>query len=142
MLSEARLLRLVIHADYGPYNLLFRKSEPAVILDFEMARLDWRITEIIRAWYRFSYNKLGYRLNKMKWLLDGYQTHGLLSESEWQFMPVVWKFLHFRQCIMNWYNYCETQAETSLALAQKNLELADWMIANRDNLRAKLNTTT
>jgi Ser/Thr protein kinase RdoA (MazF antagonist) len=135
MLKEAPLPRLIIHADYGPYNLLFRRNGPAVVLDFEMARLDWRITDFIRACYRFCYNKLGYRLTKMKWFLEGYQSHELLTENEWHYMPLVWKFLHIRQCILNWHYYCETLAESSLVTAHHNLKLAEWMVANRDNLR-------
>ncbi len=138
VLKEAALPRLIIHADYGPYNLLFRKNGPPVILDFEMARLDWRVTELIDAWYRFGYDKLGFRFNKMKWLLDAYQTHFPITEQEWQYIPTVWKYLNIWRGIVNWHLYCETGAASYLTKACWNLKMVDWMIANQDNFIARL----
>jgi Ser/Thr protein kinase RdoA (MazF antagonist) len=134
VLTEVDLPRLLIHADYGPYNLLFRKNAPPIILDFEMARLDWRVTELIKAWYRFCYDKFGFRINKMKYLLEAYQTRFPLTEGELEFIPAVWEYVNIRQCILNWYNYCKTRADVSLARAQKNLKLIEWLTVNRRNL--------
>lgn len=138
VLKGAALPRLIIHADYGPYNLLFRQNAPAIILDFEMARLDWRVTELIDAWYRFGYDKLGFRLNKMKWLLDAYESRSPLTEQEWHYIPTVWKYLNIWRAVVYWHLYCETGAESYLPKACWNLKLADWMVANEADFAARL----
>ncbi len=130
-LKQADLPRVIIHADYGPYNLLFRKNGSAVILDFEMARLDWRVTDLVQAWRRFSHDRLGFRFNKMKYLLDGYQKHLKLTPDEVQFLPAVWKFFYIRQSILYWHYYCETQVVSWLISARRDAERANWITDNQ-----------
>ena len=142
LLEEAALPRWIIHGDYGPYNLLFRRNAPVIILDFEIARLDWRLTELIDAIWRFCYDRwLGFRLHKIKWLLDAYQVRLPLAQDELQFMPAVWKYLHIRRCIMHWDHYCHTQANFRLTKAQQHLDFIDWMTANQDHLVTTLSST-
>jgi Ser/Thr protein kinase RdoA (MazF antagonist) len=137
MLKEAGLPRLIAHGDYGPYNLLFRKNAPVVILDFEIAHLDWRVFDLVDAWWRFCNNRfLGLSINKMICLLDAYQSRLPLTEDELRLMPEVWKYLHVRRCIKSWYKYCQTQADFRLARARQHLKLVDWMIVNQDDLMA------
>ena len=133
-LKDAPLPRLIIHADYGPYNLLFRDNGPPIVLDFEMARLDWRVTELIDVWYRFCYDKLGFKINKMKYLLEAYQIHFPLTKDELYYIPDVWKFWNIWRCILNWHNYCETQSDVALAKAQQNLDFVNWMTVHQSNL--------
>lgn len=132
ILKNATLPRLIIHGDYGPYNLLFRRNAPAIVLDFEMARLDWRLTELIGAWHRFGYSQLGRRLTRMKWLLDAYQTYFPLTKEETQLMPQVWEFLDLRQCVQNWHSYCQTGNAARLAKARYNLQTAVWIKMNQN----------
>jgi len=140
ILGAAELPRLIIHADYGPFNLLFRKNEPAVILDFEIARLDWRIADLVLAWYRFGHDKLGFRFNKMKWFLEGYQTRWPLTKVELELLPAVWKYLYLWQGIAQWDHYCDTRQEIHLAKAHRALEMVAWMAANQATFRQNLNS--
>jgi Ser/Thr protein kinase RdoA (MazF antagonist) len=134
VLTEAALPRLVIHGDYGPANLLFRHNAPVVVIDFEIARLDWRLTELVDALWRFGEDRfLGFRIDKMKVFLDAYQTHLPLASQELRFLPAVWKYLHIRRFIVNWHRYCSTLADRSLARAQMHLKLIDWMTAHQQN---------
>jgi Ser/Thr protein kinase RdoA (MazF antagonist) len=133
-LKGAALPRQLIHADYGPYNLLFRKNASAIIIDFEIARLDWRVTEIIQAWHKFCYNIFGFRLHKMKWFLDAYQLYLPLTQDELYFIPVVWQYLDIRWAIMNWSRYCQSEADSLLVSARKILDQADWITNNGDKL--------
>ena len=41
-LNKADLPKQIIHGDYGPYNLLINAEKIIAVLDFEVARLDWR----------------------------------------------------------------------------------------------------
>jgi homoserine kinase type II len=135
VLTEGALPRLVIHGDYGPYNLLFRQNAPVIVIDFEIARLDWRLTELADALWRFGEDRfLGFGIDKMKVFLDAYRTHLPLASEELRFLPAVWKYLHIRRFIVNWYGYCDTLADSSLAKAQLHLKLIDWMTTNQHNL--------
>jgi Ser/Thr protein kinase RdoA (MazF antagonist) len=139
LLKEAALPRGIIHGDYGPYNLLFRKNAPVTVLDFEIARLDWRVTDLADSLWRFGEERWArLSINKMKWLAEGYQACRPLVQSERQWLPVVWIYLHLRRCILHWQHYCHTQAKFRLATALQHLKLADWMAANQDRLMAAL----
>jgi Ser/Thr protein kinase RdoA (MazF antagonist) len=130
-LQEAALPRLVIHADYGPYNLLFRQNAPAVIIDFEIARLDWRITDFIHAWYRFCYGWSGFKISRMDRFLTAYQALFPLTEIELELIPAVWKFLNIRKVIVNWFNFCETGDCAWLTRTEKYIRLVDWITNNQ-----------
>lgn len=140
MLNEATLPRLITHGDYGPYNLLFRENAEVIILDFEISHLDWRTAELAKALWRFCYDGLpSFRIKRMKHFLNAYQEGGqLVSLSELQLIPAVWKFLHIRRWICIWNHYCKTQVKASLAKARRHLELVDWMTTNQDKIVAVL----
>jgi aminoglycoside phosphotransferase (APT) family kinase protein len=59
ILLDADLPKKTIHSDYGPYNLLFRRDKLVAFLDFEIAHLDWRITDLVYAPPRFAKNRVG-----------------------------------------------------------------------------------
>ncbi len=142
MLKEAELPRLIVHGDYGPYNLFFRRNAPVVVLDFEIARLDWRATELVDALQRFSYNRWGFRLDKMKCFLDAYRSQFSIASDELRLLPAVWKFLNVRRCIVHWHYFCDTHSPERLAQAQWNLELINWITANQDAFLACLDART
>jgi Ser/Thr protein kinase RdoA (MazF antagonist) len=131
-LKDAALPRLIIHGDYGPYNLLFRRGAPVTILDFEIARLDWRATELVDALWRFTYSRLGFSLAKMKWFLDAYRARFAVDADELRLLPAVWEFLNVRRCIVRWHHYCDTHEPQRLAQARWNLELIHWIQANKE----------
>lgn len=137
-LKPAGLPRLIIHGDYGSYNLLHKQNAPAVVLDFELARLDWRVTDLAKAIPNFAYHRrLGFNFSKMNCFLDAYQARYPISDGELQFMPVVWRFLHIRRLIVCWYNYCNTRANRWVAAIQKHLNWVDWIANNRGKLLAE-----
>ena len=135
MILKATLPRQIIHKDYGPSNLLFLKDGPPIVLDFEIARLDWRIVDIISGWKGFCMKRSGYDLKKMKYFLESYQTRISLGEKELKLIPDVWKLLLIRGSIHYWHNYCETHKQHSLAQACKKIEDLDWVTANQEHLR-------
>lgn len=137
-LEQAALPRLVIHGDYGPYNLLFTRDGSFSVLDFEIARLDWRATELVDALWRFSHGRLGFNLDKMKCFLDVYRAHSSVTTHELRLMPEVWLFLNVGRCIVRWHHYCNTQDRHWLVRARWFMELIDWMRENRDAFLARL----
>ena len=130
-LLKSNLFRLVIHGDYGPYNLLFRKNAPLVVLDFEMARLDWRLEDIIHAWHRFCFNRFGYNLKKMRLFFNAYQIHMPLCPKEIKIIPEVWKHINIRRIIRNLYNYCNNGKKSSIKAAINALESIEWIEKNQ-----------
>ncbi|RLA99843.1 MAG: hypothetical protein DRG83_12430 [Deltaproteobacteria bacterium] len=49
------LSKLVIHGDYAPWNVLFRFGSPPFVLDFNAARLDLKIFDVILATFFFAW---------------------------------------------------------------------------------------
>jgi len=134
LLQKSDLLRLIIHGDYGPYNLLFRKNASTVVLDFEMARLDWRLVDIIQAWHRFCHSRFGYSLKKMKLFLNAYQDYMPLYSSELKLIADVWTHINIRGFIRYLYNYCSSSKDSYLESAIKSLRRLDWIGENKDIL--------
>lgn len=134
MLRGAELPRLIIHGDYGPYNLFFKPGMPVVILDFELARLDWRLTDLATALPSFARSRLGFSREKLKAFLEGYRTYCPVEAEELVFLPAVWQFLTLRRLIVCWYRCCTTGAEHWLAEARQRLKLAHWLIINHNTL--------
>lgn len=134
LLNRADLPRTVIHGDYGPYNLLFKKNGSVFVLDFEMARFEWRVAEIIRSWYRFCYDRSGFNLSKMQLLLDSYQADMPLTAEECQLIPEVWKFFNLRRTIRSWYRYHQASNAKMIMDAHQCLERIEWIETNQRKL--------
>ena len=140
-LKKAALPRLIVHGDYGPYNLLFRRDGSFVLLDFEIAHLDWRASELADALWRFGYNRLGFSLGRMRCFLDAYRAHLAVAPDELQLLPEVWMFLNVRRCIYHWHCYCDTHDSWRLAQVRWFLRSTKWMRENRDTFLAHLMST-
>ena len=123
--------RLIIHGDYGPYNLLFKANHPVVILDFELARLDWRLTDFANGIPSFAQNRLGFSFNKMRTFLEGYRSLLPLEHDELALLPVVWQFLALRRAIVCCYRFARTDSSRWAREARERLELAEWAVDHR-----------
>jgi Ser/Thr protein kinase RdoA (MazF antagonist) len=141
-IEEAAPLRLIIHSDYGPYNLFFKPGASTVILDFELAHLDWRLADLAMALPYFAGGRLGFSVNKMNYFLAGYQTSCPIDPSELHLLPSVWLFLTLRRILFCWYRFCEAPADRWVAEAQQKLKLARWLITNQDMLSSRLSLLT
>jgi len=140
VLKAAAPPRLIIHGDYGPCNLLFKQNAPAVVLDFEIARLDWPIVDLAKAISNFAFDRLGFSFGKMKRFLDAYEARFPISNDELRLIPTVWQFLLIRRVIVCWYNYCMTRANRWWTEIQHHLKRMDWIVDNREKLLAHLVT--
>ena len=126
--------RLIIHGDYGPYNILFKSGAPVVILDFERARLDWRLTDLSMSLVRFASRRIGFDFGKMIDFLAAYQTILPVNRAELHLLPKVWLYLTLRQLISCCTRYLASHDVTSLEKARNKLQLADWIEANERTL--------
>lgn len=125
-LRPVNLPRQIIHKDFGPSNILFRKNEKPIVIDFEIARLDWRVIDLINGWERFCKNRFGLSRKKMKIFLDAYQKEVRLSENEFKYIPLVWKYLNLTGCIFNFHKFCITGSRSAFAYACRSLKKANW----------------
>jgi glycosyltransferase involved in cell wall biosynthesis/Ser/Thr protein kinase RdoA (MazF antagonist) len=140
-LGAADLPRLVIHGDYGLHNLLFKfDSEPTrvVPVDFEVARLDWRIDDLVSALGKFRYRGGHYDSESMRTFITSYAANFPLTEGEVQLLPDVWRFHKLQAAVQYWNSYFETSGPVrKLASALDALDQAQWVI-DRPGLVTKL----
>lgn len=137
-LEAADPLRLIIHGDYGPNNLLFKTGAPPVVLDFEIARLDWRLTDLARSVSRFAFNRFGFDGTTMKCFLSAYTALHPVTADELHLMLAVWKFLLIRRAIVCWHHACTAQSDRWNEQTQHCLKRTDWIDANWDGLTTHL----
>jgi Ser/Thr protein kinase RdoA (MazF antagonist) len=127
-LAGARLPRLVIHGDYGLHNILFQPDGTVIPTDFELARLEWRLSDLVLLIPRF-------RDDGLRCFMAAYQAEFPLSSDEWHFLPDVWKFRKLQGAVQAWSTYFESGgASHKLLSARKNIDQANWALDNRDRL--------
>jgi Ser/Thr protein kinase RdoA (MazF antagonist) len=123
-LEAAEPTRTVIHGDYGPYNLLVRAGEPVVVIDLELSRVDWQLTDIATAIPRFAQRRLGFDAAAASRFLAGYRRRRELPRGELTLLPDVLAFLSLRRAIVCGAHYRETPADRWRAEATMRVRLA------------------
>jgi len=80
--ERSDLSKVVIHGDYAPWNVLFRRGLPPFVLDFNEARLDLKIYDVVLATFRSGWR--GHRLDRDRALAfqAGYGESGQLHDSD------------------------------------------------------------
>ena len=122
------LPRLVIHGDFGLHNMLFRNNDTATLLDFELARLEWRLSEIVMVVGRAGLANSGP-------FLSAYHDSYPLSDDEWFCLPQVWQLRNLEGAVQNWNTYFEHGIQKNLASARRRIARADFAVAHEVDLR-------
>jgi Ser/Thr protein kinase RdoA (MazF antagonist) len=110
-----------------------------IVLDFELARLDWRITDLSKSFVQFAQTRFGFSTKKMKYFLEAYHASFPLDSVEISLIPAVWQFLTLRRIMVCWHRYCQTHSENWLKEAERKLNLAKWIDDNYDTLSCLIN---
>lgn len=132
-LRQAPLPRVVIHGDYGLHNLLFQNMERAIPVDFELARLEWRLSDLVSCLSRFRYGKGPYDFESIRWFMQAYTAVYPLGEDEWQYFPRVWRFYRLQAAVQYWSSYIETRGPLrKLISARDAAAQADWAIEHAE----------
>jgi len=126
-LKDEALSRVMIHGDYGPYNLLFHRHNPAVIIDFELARLDWRLSDLAKALPMFARSRFGFSLSKAAAFLNGYWQTCPHPSTEMIYLLSVWEFLLLRRVVACCGQYAQTGATHCLPEAEHKLADVHWL---------------
>jgi Ser/Thr protein kinase RdoA (MazF antagonist) len=116
--QDANLPTLLIHGDYGTHNLLFRRDGTAVVHDFELARHDWRLLDIVIASLRLTPAQRGS-------FIAGYREEGDLPDRELDLLPWLWRYHLLSGAVRSWHVYSELGGEGRLATARTRLVRAD-----------------
>jgi len=126
-LASVQLPRRIIHGDFGIHNLLFQSDGTAVVHDFELARLEWRLYDLIITLSRMKVeNRSGF--------LTAYQNAYPLSRDEWHFLPQVWQAYVQQGAVRAWHNYFVLGDGRRLCSAYRRVNQADWALINRERL--------
>jgi len=112
--QEATLPRQLIHGDFGTHNLLFRRDGTAVVHDFELARHDWRLLDLVIASLRLP-------PTHQDALIEGYRQEGDLPLAELRLLPWLWRYHLLAGAIRSWQLYGEIGGPARLATARARL---------------------
>jgi homoserine kinase type II len=123
-LGRVDLARGVIHGDYGPYNLLVRPGRPVAVIDFELTRLDWLLTDLATATPRFAAGRLGFSDSAARAFIEGYRSRHPLDDAELRALPDVASFLALRRAAVAWSRHLESGEPRWLAETNEKLALA------------------
>jgi Ser/Thr protein kinase RdoA (MazF antagonist) len=113
-LQRADLPRVMIHGDYGLHNLLFADDGSAIVCDFELARLDLRLVDLVIAMSRII-------VESGRSFLHGYCSAAPIPPDELRLLPTVWQFYHLTAAVRSWHNYRTIAGIERLATARRRL---------------------
>ncbi len=134
-LNTASLSRTIIHGDYGLHNLLFQKDGRVTPVDFELSRLEWRLSDLVSCLSRFRYGEGEYDFESIQRFVAAYQVEFPFSADEWRFFPVVWQFYKLQSAVQYWNSYFETGGPIrKLISARDAMNQVDWAFHHPDKL--------
>lgn len=132
--SLSSLPKLVIHGDYGPYNLLFNEGALVAVLDFECTHLDLRAIEVITSLVRFASPDARFDYDKARIFFRAYVSQCPLSRGEIERMPDLFRLEKIRvlACLLE--EYFSLADSLKLRYARRLMDRIDWMARNGEEL--------
>jgi Ser/Thr protein kinase RdoA (MazF antagonist) len=127
VLTGAHLPRAVIHGDYGLHNLVIRDRERATPVDFELARLEWRLSDLASCLSKLRFGDGPYDFESMRQFMRGYCAVYPIGRDEWRWFPDVLKVHRLMGVVGYWNSYFETGGPTRKLLSARDAyEQANW----------------
>jgi len=136
ILNMADLNYQVIHKDFGQANVLYTQHNSPVIIDFEIARIDWKIVDLIDGWVNFCKCRTGFNLEKMRAFYNAYNNILRLKKNELAYIPQIWKFLSITKCILFLNQFCEAGSKRALKKAYRSFKAIEMSKFFYDNLQS------
>lgn len=132
--SFSLLPKLVIHGDYGPYNVLFNKGALVAVLDFECVHLDLRAIEVITSLVRFAGPDAKLDYDKARMFFKAYISQCPLLPYEIGLMPDLFRLEKLRvlACLLE--EYFKLADSLMLRYARQLIAWIDWMAENGTDL--------
>lgn len=131
-LTAANPERGIIHGDYGPNNMLFKPGAPLVVLDFELARLDWLLADVVAALSTTAV-KVGTRADWTR-ILTGYLSERRIPPEQLCLLPQVWQFQALRRAILCGEQYLAQPRPALFQEATRRIRRAAWAAARHAEL--------
>jgi Ser/Thr protein kinase RdoA (MazF antagonist) len=135
-LADAPLPRTVIHGDFGMHNLIFPPLGDPVPLDFEVARLDWRVNDLISALGKYRYGGGTYDLESMETFIRAYADVLPFTADELRLLPPAWRLYRLRAAVQYWNSYFETDGPVrKLGSALHAIGQSRWVVDHPEAIR-------
>lgn len=99
VVGGADLRRIVVHGDYGLHNLVFARHDVAVPVDFELARLDWRLTDLVLALGRFGPSRTTWHVPAVEAFLAAYTRRQPVEPDELAHLGDVWRLVRLQAAV-------------------------------------------
>ncbi len=126
-LTAAQLPRLIIHGDYGLHNLVVRTLNRATPVDFELARIEWRLSDLASCLSKMRYASGAYDFETMLRFMDAYRAVYPIGRDEWRWFPDALRYYRLMSAVGYWNSYFETGGPARKLLSARDaLEQADW----------------
>ena len=98
---EARsdLSKLVVHGDYAPWNILFHRGQPFLVLDFNESRLELKIYDVVLATFWFAQRKGHLDADRVYAFQAGYCETNSLNKADTSLAGSVFQWIMTRSLI-------------------------------------------
>jgi Ser/Thr protein kinase RdoA (MazF antagonist) len=127
LLSDELLPRVIIHGDYGLHNLIFQDAGHVTPVDFELARLEWRLSDLVSCFSKLRRRNRSYDHESIRCFIAAYQKEYPVSDYEWLLFPQVWKYYKLMKVVQYWSSYFETHGPVrKLVSALDAFEQVSW----------------
>jgi Ser/Thr protein kinase RdoA (MazF antagonist) len=135
VLKNSNLPRIIIHGDYGLHNLIYTNLDYAVPVDYELSRLEWRLSDLVSVISKFRYKDGSYDFESITRFLHAYQKEYPISDDEWQLFPLVWKYYKLMKAVQYWISYFETDGPVrKLFSSRSEAKHSNWALENPSRL--------
>jgi Ser/Thr protein kinase RdoA (MazF antagonist) len=126
----------VIHGDYGRHNLLVKRGARLVVVDFELARLDWRAADLAIALPRFADRRLGFHIDRAREFLAVYRQRTGATLAELRLVPDILAYLSLQRAVIAWGRERDGVAGDWGAEARQRVMAAEQLFAGQHPLNA------
>ena len=126
-LRPAALPRVVVHGDFGLHNLVFTGPDRALPVDFELARIDWRLTDLVLAIGRFGPDRTTWSIPAVAAFLAPYTRRCPLTRAELALLPEVWAFVRLAAGVRAWDAYARGGQPRHRHAVDAALGEVDWL---------------
>jgi Ser/Thr protein kinase RdoA (MazF antagonist) len=135
ILTLVDLPRIVIHGDYGLHNLIYQGLNKAIPVDYELSRLEWRMSDLVSVVSKFRYKDGSYDYESITQFMHAYQAEYPITDVEWEHFPLVWKYYKLMKAVQYWKSYFETNGPVrKLKSSRDEIERASWALNNPQRL--------
>jgi Ser/Thr protein kinase RdoA (MazF antagonist) len=108
-LPDKEFVKLIIHGDYSPQNILFNNKNISTVLDFGDANLNFRSIDVARGMETFSKTgKFGINPKYAMIFLKSYHEQQRLSKKEIEAIPDLIMWRHLKNIIWSLYSVLES----------------------------------